>query len=93
MSLPVSTMGPRSRPCSIAPSTNEGGEEDVILNNQGGRATVDLTWRARILANMPMSKAISLVKQPPKTSWGVCLAKEVDACVVGRCCVLPQILK
>ena len=89
----VSTMGRRSRPCLIASSTDEGGEEDVILNIQGGSATVDLTCRARILADMPGFKAISLVKRPPKTSLGVCLAKEVDACVVGCCCVLAQILK
>jgi hypothetical protein len=87
----LSTTGPRSRSCSIVSSTDEGGEEDVILNHQGGRATVDLTRHARILADMPGSKAISLVKQPPKTSWGVCLAKEGDACVVGRARERPSV--
>jgi hypothetical protein len=74
----VST-GPRSRSCSFASSE---GEEEPML--PGGGKCADLTRQARILADMPGSKAISLVKQPPNTSWGVCLAKEGNACVVGR---------
>lgn len=73
----------RSRSCSFASSE---GEEDPMLANGIGAAgkCADLNRRSRILADVPGSKAISLVKQPPNKSWGVCLAKEGMACVVGR---------
>jgi hypothetical protein len=69
------STAPRSRACSLS---SEGEDENMLHQN------VDLTRQTRILSDMPGSKAISLVKQPPNTCWGVCLAKEGSACVVGR---------
>ena len=40
--------------------------------------------QSNILANMPGTKAILLAKKSPQASWGVCLGKEGNACVVGR---------
>ena len=76
--------GPRSRSCSFGSSE---GEEDHTLSS-GGKIN-DSTRQSSILADMPGSRAISMVKSPPNTSWGVCLAKEGNACVVGRTKELP----
>jgi hypothetical protein len=63
----------RSRSCSFASS--EGDEDDTLPG------LVDR--RSRLLQDNPCSKAINLRKSPG-ASWGVCLVKEGDDCLVGR---------
>jgi hypothetical protein len=66
----------RARSCSFGSSE---GEHEVT----GGNSTENLR-QTRILAHMPGTKTVSLVKKSPNESWGVCLIKEGNACVVGR---------
>lgn len=67
----------RARSCSFGSSE----EEDEVT--AGGNAAEHI-GEAGILANMPGTKTVSLVKKSPNESWGVCLGKEGNACVVGR---------
>jgi hypothetical protein len=65
---------PRARSCSLGSSDDE----------VSGESAREITRQTRILADMPGTIAISLMKQSPNLSWGVSLGKEDNACVVGR---------
>lgn len=73
---------PRSRSGSISSETDD--DNTVARFPQEGKQSQDFTRQNRILAEMRGSRAVTLVKQPPTSSWGVCLVEEGSACVVGR---------
>eukprot|EP00980_Cylindrotheca_fusiformis_P019705 scaffold6881_cov126-Cylindrotheca_fusiformis.AAC.2 len=67
---------PRARSCSFGSSE---GEEDAMGGN-----SAESQGQNRMTVHIPGTKTVSLAKSSPNESWGVCLGKEGNACVVGR---------
>lgn len=83
--LTTSLLGPENDKdipnlCSLVSSESDNDDEvDSPKIQDDGNSR-----QSNILANMPGTKAILLAKKSSQASWGVCLGKEGNACVVGR---------